>query len=250
MFLARGEPVELQGLRLLGLAVGVEFLAYGIAAEYYLFCREEAFHPFIGHAYALDLLCEHLVGKPCEAVLLLDERGNSLRGSLPEQGGAGESAHADCYVRFEFIYQAPGHPLALEHKEGDLDVVDYVLQVQLALQAAYGKAGNLVSGRRDLLHFHLPLRAYEEDFGLGIEFLEFVRDADGGEDVPSRAASADYGSYLLIFHLLVRSFLLQCSRSRNRPGRRGRVRWGSSRYGQPADRHCGFPFLYAWMLSC
>ena len=84
-----------------------------------------------------------------------------------------------------------------------LAVVDYVLEVQLALEALDREPHDLVAGRRHLLHFHFAFCSDEQDFGFRIEFLKLVGDADGREDVPSRAATADDGAYLLIFHSLL-----------------------------------------------
>ena len=74
---------------------------------------------------------------------------------------------------------------------------------ELPLETLDGEAHYLVAGSRHLFHLHLALGSDEEDFGLGIEFLEFVCDADGREDVTSCAAAADDGAYLLIFHSLL-----------------------------------------------
>ena len=94
--------------------------------------------------------------------------------------------------------------VTLQHPEGNLDVVDDVLHVQLALHADDRKADDPVAGGRDLLHLHLAGGADEEDLRLRIQFLQFVRDRNGGEDVSSRPAAADDGAYGLILHILLR----------------------------------------------
>ena len=168
MFLARGEAVELDGLRFVGLGEGVEFLAYGVAAEDYLLGGEKAFHAVVGHTDALHLLGEHLVGEAGESVLLLDQAGHLLGRCLAQQGSAGESAHADGDIGLELVYEFCRHALALEHQEGNLYIINDVAPVQLPLQALDGQADDLVTGCGHLLHFHLAFRSHEEDLGLGI----------------------------------------------------------------------------------
>ena len=94
-------------------------------------------------------------------------------------------------VGAEFVDHASGLAQAGGHLAGDLQVVAGVLQCELSLQADHRQADDLIARRRDLLHLHLAFGTDEEDLGLGIHFLELVRDRDGREDVPARAAAAD-----------------------------------------------------------
>ena len=109
----------------------------------------------------------------------------------PEQGSAGIAAYADGDVRFESVNDLAGLADGRKHFERDLDVIDQVLQVELSLQAHDGQPDNLVTGRRDLFHLHLAFRTDEKDLTLGVEFLEFVRDRDGREDMSPGASAAD-----------------------------------------------------------
>ena len=147
-------------------------------------------------------LSQHLVRDAGEAVLLLDEGGNLHPGGRIEQGSAGIASHADGDVRLEVADDLPGQGDAPEHPERHLEVIDDVLEVQLALHPYDREAHNLIPRRRDFLHLHLAAGADEEDFRVGVEFLELVRDGYGREDVSARAASADDGAYRSILHNL------------------------------------------------
>ena len=205
VLLLRVQPVEFHRLFLhRRRRRGGDLLADGVAAHHDPVGREEAFHALVGHADLLHPLPEQFVRQAGEAVLLLDQGGDFHSRRGPEQGGAGVAAHADDDVRLEFADELLRHRHALQHPEGHLDVVDDVLQVQLALHPDDGEADDPVAGRRHLLHLHLAGGADEEDFRVRVQFLQFVRDRDGREDVSARAASADDGSQWFILHSLGR----------------------------------------------
>ena len=88
----------------------------------------------------------------------------------------GIPADSHRHVGAEFLYDAGGLPLAGNPLEGDLDVVQDVLQVQLPLQSHYRKAYDAVACRRDLFHFHLALGSDEKNLRFGIQFLQFAGD--------------------------------------------------------------------------
>ena len=173
---------------------GGDFLADGVAAHHDLVGREETLHPFVRDADLLHPFPQHLVRQAGEAVLLLDEGGNLHPGRGEEQGSAGIAAYADGDVRPELADEFLRHRHAPEHPERHLDIVDDVLQVQLALHAHDRETDDPVAGRRDFFHLHLAGGPDEEDLRFRIQFLQFVRNRDGREDVPSRAAAADDGS--------------------------------------------------------
>ena len=147
-----------------------------VAAEGDLVGGEETIHSVVGHADAAHPAAEDAVGHPGEAVLLLDERGDPLAGGLPEQGGAGVSAHADGDVRAESVDHASGLVQAGGHLVGNLQVVFGILQGELALQAHHRQSDNLIARRGNLFHLHLAFGTDEEDLGLRIHILELVRD--------------------------------------------------------------------------
>ena len=173
---------------------GGDFLADGVAAHHDPVRREEAFHSLVGDADLLHPLPEELVRQAGEAVLLLDEGGDLHPRRSPEQGRARVAAHADDDVRLELPDELFRHRHAFQHSERHLEVVDDVFQVQLALHPDDREADDLVAGGRHLLHFHLAGGADEEDFRVRVQFLQFVRDRDGREDMAARAAAADDGA--------------------------------------------------------
>ena len=192
----QAEVLNCIGLHL-GSGGGGEGLAYGISAHHYPFGREEAFHPLIGDADALDFLCQSAVGESREAVLLLDEAGYLHCSRGPQKGCAGIAAHAHDYVRFELFQDSAGFGHAFEYLEGQQEV----LQGELALHSGYRQAHDPETFGRDFLHFHFSECSYEEDLGLPVALLEGVAYGYGGEDVASRAASAYYGSDGFVLHI-------------------------------------------------
>ena len=176
----------------------MHFAAYGIAAEYYFFGREEFLHAVVCHADAVHLGGQHPVGESGESVLLLDEAWDAFRSSLSEQGCAGIASHTYRHVGFEFVQDAAGFPKAGKPAEGHLDIVLYVFPVQLTLQSEDGQAHDLESCRRHLFHLHLAFGSNEKNLVLRVELAQFGRYRYGGEDVPSRAAAADDSPYFLI----------------------------------------------------
>ena len=161
---------------------------------------EEPFHPFVGDADALHPAAEFLVGKPGESVLLLDKRRDVHPCRGPEQGSAGIASDSDRDLRLEFLYDSLCLEQAGYNLEGHAQVVEYVLQIEPALQTHDRQSNDPVARRRHFLHLHLALGPDEQDLGLGILLLQFVRDRDGREDVTSCAASAYYDSQCFMFH--------------------------------------------------
>src|SRR5574344_921298 len=141
MLLVLVKSVELYSLITVGIGIGMYVRAYRIAAECYLVCREELVHPFVCHADPSDSPRKNLVRQACN-------------------------------VRLEAVDYLPGPAYTFQYLERHLYVIQYVMQVELALKPYYRKAGDLESGSRDFLHLHLPFSPDEQDFGFRIDFPE------------------------------------------------------------------------------
>ena len=72
----------------------------------------------------------------------------------------------------------------------------------LAVETLHGQALDGVAGLGHALHLHAADGTHKEDVGLGIFRLDGIGNRDGGEDVTTRAATADDDSRLLV-HALV-----------------------------------------------
>ena len=182
----------------------------GVAGEDYLIGREETLHAFVSYANALDALCEHLVGYAGKSVLLLDQAGDFHAAGRPQEGSAGISAHANCHIGLELLNQTTCLAHAGKHLEGHLDVVPDVLQGKLPLHPHDGKAYYFETFGRDFFHLHLALRPNEEKLRIRVQLLQFMADGYGREDVPSRAAAADYGPYGFV---LAHDMVVSCVQS-------------------------------------
>ena len=192
MLFPRVETVEFHGLRLLLLSRPMaDFLPYRVPGHNDLLCREKSFHALVGNADLPDPLPEDLVRKSREAVLFLNHRRNAFPLSLPEQRGAGIAADSYRYVRFELFQKFSGFAYALRHLERNLDVVLYVMPVELALEPHDRQGHNLVSCGRNLLHLHLSLRPDEENFVGGVELHQGVRYGNRRKDVSAGSPAAD-----------------------------------------------------------
>ncbi len=71
----------------------------------------------------------------------------------------------------------------------------------LTVEAGNGQTDDFIAGSRDTLHLHATFCTDKQDFCFRAKGFEGIRNAQGGEDVPACAATADDDSNGLI-HVL------------------------------------------------
>ena len=169
-------------------ALGLQdVLSYGISRHDDAVGGEEALHPLVGHADLLGTAGQQLVGDARIGVLLLYEAGNAHSRARVERGTAGVATHAYCHHRAEVLDDVACHAQALEQVPHHADV----FQQMPAVESLDGKSLDLVSRCRDTLHLHAALCADKENLCLGTHLPQRVGYRHGGEDMASRAATAD-----------------------------------------------------------
>ena len=188
------EPVEAVALFALFARGRGDLLADRIAREQDPVGREETLHPFVCRADLGSALGEHLVGQARERVLLLQEAGDTLVRSTPEQRTAGIATHAHRHVGLELLQDVARLPDAFQHLEGEGEV----LERERTLQSGHGQADDLVARRGHALHLHLSFGADKENLRFGAELLDRMGNRQGGEDVSAGSAAADDDSGIIL----------------------------------------------------
>ena len=89
-----------------------QVLAHRITCHDYLFCREEFFHTFVGHANLACLLCQQLVGDTGVGILFLYQRGNTHHARHFQRRTTGIATYTDGHLWAELLDDAPCFPLA------------------------------------------------------------------------------------------------------------------------------------------
>lgn len=187
MFFCWIQVIELHGLLPHFRSRGNHLAADRVAGEHDFAGREKPFHTLICHADASCMFSENLVGQSGKSVLLLNQSGDAHPACLPEQGRACISAHADGDVRPEVPDDFSCQREAFHYFEGQGEI----RQSQLSLKPGHRQSDYSVSCRRNLFHFHASLRSYEQDFRVGIDFLELACNRECRENMSSRTSSAD-----------------------------------------------------------
>ena len=137
---------------------------------------EESLHALIGHADALHLVPEFLVGQSGKAVLLLYQGRNTEFRGCHQQGSARVASHSNGYLRLELFDQLAGLADTGQHPERHAQAIHDILDCQLPLESRNRQADDLVTCRGHLLHLHLAFGSHEKDLRLRIDLLKFVGD--------------------------------------------------------------------------
>ena len=140
-----------------------EVLPHGITRKLDLLFREETLHALVGHADAVGLLGQQLVGDTGVGVLLLQQRGNAHRTGLLECRTARITTHAHSYVRTEIADDTACLAAALHQTPQHGNILEQVL----AVEAAHRQTDDTVSCSRHALHLHTILGTHEEYLGIG-----------------------------------------------------------------------------------
>ena len=78
-----------------------------------------------------------------------------------------------------------------------------VLPQVFAVETRYGQTDNLITGIGHTLHFHAPLRTYEQNFRIGTQFFDCVGNGYSRENMPSCTTAADDNARFVVlrFHI-------------------------------------------------
>ncbi len=154
--------------------------AQGVARFHNSVGRKPSFHARHACTNAIHALGEQTVGDAWEAVLFLNQGGNSHPYRLVQQGATRKSANTDDHVGSMFAQKLTRSPQAADEFQGEGQVAK---ACQGAVEAADPKAGDGVARGRNFLHFHPAEGAHKVNVRLWMAFLDFVGDGQRWMDV-------------------------------------------------------------------
>ena len=137
---------------------------------------------------AVDAVGEKPVGDAGKAVLFLNQRGNAQTHGLVEEWATCKAAHSDDSLRLVSTKHSARLPKAAHEFEREAQVAG---ACQGAVNATDPQAVDVVPRRGNLVHFHPPQSTDKPDVCLGVSPLDFIRNGQGGMDVPPGPSSGD-----------------------------------------------------------
>lgn len=123
----------------------------------------------------------------------MNKRENSHLGRGSDDGSANIAARADDDIRTKLLEDGPRLQGSFNEVDGRLGVFQHML----AIKAADGNEANFIAVLRNDLMLHAPFCADKQDFTVGIFFLYFFCNCNGGIYMSARAAACHNHSHMI-----------------------------------------------------